>query len=187
MARLPFLCAPNGKGCTSLRISLPCRGSLQGMANPLCTTDPSHRGQQRYTKGIRRSDLTLKSCHWEGSSGQRRISTLPLNHADKCWAQASRSRQVALWCKVQKCWKPLNGTKIDETCQSHTFIHPHWKTLSKLCHMIQRLKIRYHPLLHIFSTDTWGKKRCEACKNVYNRSLLNRKSWYVREPLLHFG
>lgn len=35
-------------------------------------------------------------------------------------------------------------------------IHPYWKTLWKLCHLIQGLRIQYHPLPHIFSIDTCG-------------------------------
>lgn len=137
-----------------------------------------------------RPDLMQKSCHWDGSPEQRRISTLPLNHADKCWAQqVSCSRLVALWCKVQKCWRPLNGTmRLIRLVWSHTFIHPPWKTLWKLCHLIQVLRIHYYPLVHIFSTDIWGEKKdVKYLKNVYDMSLLKRKRWCVKEPLPHFG
>lgn len=75
------------------------------------------QGPAKIQKGAR-SDLTLKSCHWDGSSGQRRISNLPLNHADKCWAQqvywadwwpcSARYRGVENLSMAQRNWSDLS-------------------------------------------------------------------------------
>lgn len=110
-----------------------------------------------------RSDLPLKSCHWYGSSGHRRIITLPLNHADKCWAClagdwwpcGARHRSVENLSIAQRDWSDLSK-------MTHLFTHT-GKHCENSCHLIQGLGIHYHPLLHIFSTDR-GKKDVKYVK-----------------------
>lgn len=159
------------------------------MANPLCAADPSHRGQQRYTKGKAWSDAKELPLGWFSWAEENQHPA-----AKPCRQMLSptsllQQTGVALWCKVQKCWRPLNGTmRLIRLVLSHTFIHPPRKTLWKLCHLIQVLRIHYYPLVHIFSTDIWGEKKdVKYLKNVYDMSLLKRKRWCVKEPLPHFG
>lgn len=85
-----------------------------------------------------RSHLTLKSCHWDGS-GQRRISTLPLNHADKSWGQQLYcSRLVALCCKVQKL-------------ENLSMAQRNWSDLSKVTCLFT------HTGKHCENTVAWSK------------------------------